>query len=118
MKKSTIRRLPLSSHRTRNASNDTQVQDDFDDLVMNASRGDSRAVGAIAVALGPMILGEARAVLGEYSHEAEDVLQDFLLFMLDGRSPFRPAHGRAVPWMCRMVRAIAQTRRKEKGWRT
>jgi len=111
-----IRRLPLSSHRTRNASNDTQVQDDFDDLVMNASRGDSRAVGAIAVALGPMILEEARAVLGEHAHEEEDVLQDFLLFLLDGRSPFRPAKGRAVPWMCRMVRALAQTRRKEKGW--
>ena len=114
MKRSTIRSSStVSSIGPRNAPSDTQIQDDFDELVMRASRGDSRAVGAIAVALGPMILEEARVVLGEYADEDSDVLQDFLLLLLEGQSRFRPSHGRAVLWMCRTVRAIAQTRRKE-----
>jgi hypothetical protein len=108
----TIRNSPLFSSGIRRAESDTQIEDDFDDLVTLAARGNSRAVGAIAVALGPMILEEARVVLGEYADEDIEVLQDFLVFLLDARSPFRPAHGRAIPWMCRVVRAIAQTRLK------
>jgi hypothetical protein len=106
-----------SSPRSRIPFNHTQVEDDFDDLVMCAARGDSRAVGAIAVALGPMLLEEARVVLGEYADEDGDVLQEFLLVLLEGRTRFRPAHGRAVPWMCRTVRAIAQTWRMDHHWR-
>ena len=117
MKTTTTRKLSPSSLRARSTSNDTQVQDDFDDLVMHAAQGDSRAVGAIAVALGPMLLEEARVVLGEHADEDTDVLQDFLLLLLEERTRFRPAHGRAMPWMCRTIRAIAQTRRKEHEWR-
>jgi hypothetical protein len=56
-----------------------------------------------------MILEEARVVLGDYPDEDIEVLQDFLVFLIDARSPFRPAHGRAIPWMCRVIRAIART---------
>ncbi len=113
----TIRKFPMSSPRTRRTCSDTQVEDDFDDLVQHAACGDSRAIGAIAIALGPMILEEARVVLGEYAGEDIDVLQDFVGVLLEARSPFRPSHGRAIPWMCRTVRAIAQTRRKENNRR-
>jgi DNA-directed RNA polymerase specialized sigma24 family protein len=107
------RMLPLSASHNRLHSNDTQVQDDFDDLVRLAVRGDRRAVGAIAMALGPMLLDEARVVLGEYADEDSDVLQDFLLVLLEGRSRFQPVHGSAVVWLCRTIRAVAQTRRME-----
>jgi DNA-directed RNA polymerase specialized sigma24 family protein len=113
MKTSNDRKLPLSpSLRAVSALSDAQVQDEFDDLVMRASEGDSRAIASIAVALGPMLRKEARAVLREFAQDADDVLQDFFLFLLEGKSPFLPAHGRAVVWMCRTVRAIAQTRRE------
>jgi len=102
--------LPLSSIHTC-ALHLPDVQAEFDDLVMRAADGDRRAIGAIAVALGPMLLVEARAALGRYADEDADVLQDFFLFLLERRLPFRLAHGYAVPWMCRTIRAIAQTRK-------
>lgn len=114
----TIRKSPSFSSGIRRTENDTQIEDDFDNLVTLAAHGDSRAVGAIAVALGPMILEEARVVLGEHAAEDIEVLQDFLDFLLDARPPFHPAHGRAIPWMCRIVRAIAQTRVKRKELRS
>jgi DNA-directed RNA polymerase specialized sigma24 family protein len=104
------RKIDHRNHRT-----DAQCQDEFDDLVVHASQGDHRAVGAIAIALGPMLLEEARTVLGEFEQEAEDVLDDFLLSLLERRAPFTPAHGRATPWLCRIVRAIAQQRRRERA---
>jgi hypothetical protein len=95
------------------AANDTKLQDDFDDLVMRSSQGDRRAIGAIAIALGPSLLWEARAVLKELDDEAEDVLQDFLVFLLEQRVPFNRANGRALEWMHKLVRSIARQRRKE-----
>jgi DNA-directed RNA polymerase specialized sigma24 family protein len=94
-------------------ANDTQLQDDFDDLVRRASDGDRRAVGAIAIALGPSLLAEARTALKELDEDAADVLQDFFLFLLERRSPFNRASGPALHWMHRMVRTIAQQRRRE-----
>src|SRR5271169_3177027 len=103
--------------RTNDAANDTttdeRTRDEFDELVTRASGGDRHAIGAIAVALGPRLLGEARAILGEFDQEADDVLQDFFLALLERRLRFEPAHGRAMPWMCRMVRAIAWRRSEE-----
>ncbi|MGO9832804.1 MAG: hypothetical protein ACLP1X_01175 [Polyangiaceae bacterium] len=112
--------MKTSSIRKRNNWNYTQVQDDFDDLVMAAARGDARAVDAIEEALGPMLIEEARVVLGEYADEGEHVLQALLVVLLEGRTRFRPSQGRAVVWLCRMAHAIAQTWRKrkenEKDW--
>ncbi len=91
-----------------------QHQDEFDELVALASSGNRRAIGAIAVSLGPTLLKEARTVLGEFDQEAEDVLQDFLFCLIDRRLRYEPAHGRAMPWMCGIVQAIAQQRRRER----
>ena len=93
---------------------DDALEDDFDDLVLRASEGDRRAVGAIAVALGKPLLDEARRALKGFDAEAEDVLQDFLLFLLEARAPFNRASGPAMEWMFRMVRTIAQQRRRER----
>jgi DNA-directed RNA polymerase specialized sigma24 family protein len=89
---------------------DTQLQTDFDDLVLRACQGDRRAIGAIAIAFGPMLLGQAKSCLRGYEDEAADVLQDFFLSLLERRSRFTPAQGHAIPWMCEAVRALARER--------
>jgi hypothetical protein len=100
---------------TRRADNDNGTcWDDFDDLVLRASSGDRRAVGAIGIALGNLLLEEARNVLKERDGEAEAVLRDFLLFLVEGQAPFNRANGPAMGWMRRMVRTIAQQRRRER----
>jgi hypothetical protein len=93
---------------------DAQLQDELDVLVLRAAQGDDRAIAAIAVAFAPMLLGEASAVLGDFEDEAADVLQDFLGLLLERRSRFTPAQGRAIPWMCGLVRAMARKHRSER----
>jgi DNA-directed RNA polymerase specialized sigma24 family protein len=89
-------------------------RDEFDELVACASRGDRRAIGAIAIAIGPTLLREARLVLGQFDNEADDVLQDFFLFLVERRWPTTPPQDRAMHWMCVIVRTIAIERRREK----
>jgi DNA-directed RNA polymerase specialized sigma24 family protein len=103
---------------THNPQTDAQLQADFDDLAMGASHGDKRALGAIAIALSPTLLEEARAVMGDFEQEAGDVLQDFFLTLAEGRSRFTPAHERAIAWMCGIIRAMARKHRAEceKRW--
>jgi DNA-directed RNA polymerase specialized sigma24 family protein len=93
----------------------TQLQDDFDALVLRASQGDRRAIGAIAIAFGPTLLKEAKACLRGYEFEADDVLQDFFLSLLERRSLFAPARGRAIPWMSEAVRALARERNPDRA---
>jgi len=93
---------------------DAQLQDELDVLVLRAAQGDDRAIAAIAVAFGPTLLREASAVLGDFEDEATDVLQDFLVLLLERRSRFTPAQGRAIPWMCGLVRAMARKHRSER----
>ncbi len=96
------------------------LEAEFDHLVMLASRGDRRAIGAIAVAIGPTLLAAARTGLGGFGQEAEDVLQDFFISLLEGRWRFTPGHGRAMQWMCGVVTGIAHLRRceLERSWGT
>ncbi len=97
---------------------DPQLLDDLDALVGRAAQGDRRAIGALATAFGPRLLQEARAVMGDFGQDAEDVLQDFLLSLVEGRSQFTPSHGRAIPWMMGVVRAMARKYRadREREW--
>ena len=104
-----------NAHYCPNPQNaDAQVQAEFADLVVRATQGDRRAVGAIAAAFGPVLLREARAVLGPFKQDDEDVVQDFFLSLLDGRLRYVPPQGRAAEWMCGVVRAMAKTYRKER----
>ena len=102
-------------HLSSTPHTDAQARDDFDDLVLRASQGDRRAIGAIAIAFGPMLLKEAEACLEGDEHEGADVLQDFFLALLERRSRFAPAQGRAIPWMCGAVRALARERQGGRG---
>jgi DNA-directed RNA polymerase specialized sigma24 family protein len=111
MKTTTLRKVSSSSRIHTNT--DAQRQADFNDLVWRATHGDRRALGAIAIAISPTLLEEARQVLGEFAQEAGDVLQDFFVALLEGQSRFVPAHGRALEWMCGVIRAMARQHRAE-----
>jgi DNA-directed RNA polymerase specialized sigma24 family protein len=93
---------------------DAQIQAEFADLVLRACNGDRRAVGAIYVAFGPVLLRKARSVMGPFKEDAEDVVQDFFVSVLEGRSVYVPAQGYAIRWMCGVVLAMAKTYRKER----
>lgn len=87
---------------------DQDLLDELDSLVDKACQGDSRAVGAIAIAFGPTLLEEAHAVLGpDWSHLGGDVLQDLFLGLCDCTLTFPDIRGAALPWLRRMVRSRA-----------
>jgi len=90
-----------------------ECQEDFDTLVMLASRGDRRAIGAIAAALGGELLKVARKALEGCEDEADDVIQDFLLSLVEERWPFNREQGGGQAWMFGIVRMIARNRRRE-----
>jgi hypothetical protein len=95
---------------------EVQFFSEIDDLLVRALQGDRGAVGAIAVGLGPLLLEEAEGVLGrDYAHEAADVRQEFYVSLLEGVH-VRPAYGRAILWMCGVVRAIARKYRADRDW--
>lgn len=92
---------------------DQDLLDELDSLVDKASQGDTRAVGAIAIAFGPLLLAEAYDVLSEdWSHLASDVLQGFFLALCDGSLTFPHVRGAALPWMTRQVRSRAHEHRR------
>jgi len=47
---------------------------------------------------------------GPLAHEAEDVVQDFSVSLLEGDQVVMPSRGRAVSWMRGVVRAMARKR--------
>ena len=105
MKTANARKTAMSV--TSHSRTAAQRQVEFDKLMWRAADGDRRAIGAIAIAIGPTLLKEARIGLGEFDQDAEEVLNDFFLSLLERRFLFTPAHGRAMPWMCGVVQAIA-----------
>jgi hypothetical protein len=90
-----------------------------DDVLRYAVHGDRMAVDVIARRFGEALLLEAKSVLGpDFEDDARDVLQDFLVSLLEGRLEITPAHGRAISWMCGVIRAIARKHRAalDSGW--
>jgi DNA-directed RNA polymerase specialized sigma24 family protein len=93
---------------------DAQIQDELDDLVTRAGQGDRIALTAMAVAFGARLLKEARLELGRFKEDAEHVLQDFFLAVIEGVACFDPQRERAPMWMEREVRKIARRHRAER----
>ena len=108
-----MKTIEISRNENSDAMIDEHLMAEFDHLVMLASRGDRRAIGAIAVAVGPTLLKAARGGLGPFGQEAEDVLQDFFVSLLERRWRFTPGHGHGMQWMCGVVQGIAYLRRRE-----
>jgi hypothetical protein len=93
------------------SASDRELLDGFDDLVLAASRGERDAIGALAIGFTPPLLDEARAALGPlHEQDAADVVHDFFLGLAEARFVCPRVRGGAIPWMKRIVRAIAAER--------
>jgi hypothetical protein len=93
---------------------DPQLLAQLDELVLRATQGDRRAIGAIARTFTEKLRAEANAMLRN-EHDAEDVVQDFFLALLEGRMErFPPGQGRGLSFMLGVVRATARKRRRER----
>jgi DNA-directed RNA polymerase specialized sigma24 family protein len=85
----------------------------LDQLITLAARGDRRAIGAIAIEAGPVLLRLARQEI-RHPQDGEDLLQDLYVHLLEGRAArFPPAKGRGLTWLQGLVRAMARSRRRE-----
>ena len=109
------------NHRHRTAAalfhaTDDEIVEQFDALVLAATRGDRRAIGALAIALGTTLHDEARAALGpDGAQAAGDVVQDLMLGLVERRFAPPRVRGGALPWLKRTVRAIAAEVAFERG---
>jgi hypothetical protein len=90
---------------------DEQLEDEFDDLMVLACNRDRRALGAIAIALTPTLLDEARAELEGLERHAAEAVAEALTTISEGAGGFDPTQERATVWMKRFVRAIAREHR-------
>ncbi len=111
--KTTATPKPLSTP-SRRLSPQAEHKLAFDDLVKRASRGDRDAIAAIVLAFGPDLREQARADLKPWGDEAEDLVQDFFLHLLEGRWRYVPDHAGGSAWMRRVIRTMAATRRAER----
>jgi DNA-directed RNA polymerase specialized sigma24 family protein len=93
---------------------DAELLARFDDLVLLATRGDRHAIGAIALAFTGDLLAEANDVLHD-EHDAADVVQDFFLALLEGKTEgIVPLPGQARAFLLEIVRRMARRRRRER----
>jgi hypothetical protein len=95
------------------------VVEDFVNLVTDASLGDERAIGSLAVAFMASLQAEAASMLGPRGSCAGDVIEEFLKGLADQRWPY-VAHrdGHPVEWMRLAVRCIARDHGRHRAcWR-
>jgi hypothetical protein len=105
----TIRNSSNAAPRFIFTATDDELLEDLDVVVLHATQGDGPAVGALAIAFGPMLMKEARMELGAVWHPlAGDVVQELHVRMLAGELTFPRIRGAAIPWMKRTVRGIAR----------
>lgn len=100
------------------AARDLDLIDQLDAMVRNAACGDDRAIVAIAVGFGPMLVEEARQELelvGLPEADAPDALQTFCLALVEKRLRVPAVRGAALPWMKRIVRVIARDGLRDLG---
>lgn len=100
--------MPADTAHTPIAATDVQLRDMLDDLVQKASLGDRRAIGALAVGLGPTLLKAAREALGpRRADEDEDLLQDLFVCLSHGKLPFVRGRDQGLPWLRRQLESLA-----------
>jgi DNA-directed RNA polymerase specialized sigma24 family protein len=93
----------VSSARTRD--------EDVDALMELATGDDREALGKIARRFRSKLLREARDCLRGDRDQADDVVQDFFLSILEGDRVFVRGKTPATAWMRAIVRAMARDRR-------
>jgi hypothetical protein len=91
------------------ALTDAQLLDELDELVVAAVGGCRRAIAALAIGYGPVLLKEAREDLGTArAHEAGDALAELFVEMLRCTLEFVPGRDCARQWLGGQVRRFAR----------
>jgi hypothetical protein len=99
----------IEQQEQRELDEERKLVEEFYELVDAATRGDQRAISAIAIALGPTLNREAREALGpRWEQDSADILQEFFLALCEGLMRMPPVPQAAMAWMKRTVRAIAE----------
>jgi hypothetical protein len=80
----------------------------LDDHVRRAYEGDRDAADVVARELRPDLLHEVRFLLGDFEHHADDVVDDVLVAMLDGRIRPRKGPDEGVGTLMRAARLFAR----------
>lgn len=102
------------------AGPERELLEQCDNLVLKAASGDARALSAVAMTFGQVLLGVARRELGTlWEEHAEDVRQEIYAAMATGSLASAASAlelGEGLPWLKRLVREQAWEQR-EKSWR-
>jgi DNA-directed RNA polymerase specialized sigma24 family protein len=94
------------------AVSDVYVSEPLDYAVRCAASGDHRTMARVARVLRPRLIAEAMRRLGPSAQlaDAEDIVQEVFLTMLEGKV-FPPHAGQdAVTWLVRLVAAFVPSR--------
>ena len=90
---------------------EVELLDELDDLVVHAVRGDRFALTVLSVGLGPVILDEARTVLGPgREDDAGGIVAELFMGMLRGDLSFAPDAVHAGPWLGAQLHILAARR--------
>jgi DNA-directed RNA polymerase specialized sigma24 family protein len=90
------------------AAPEVPFDDMLDALVFKASLGDRRAIGAVAIGLGPTLLKQAREALGpRRADEHEDLLQDLFVCLSHGKLPFVRGRDHGLEWLRSQLESLA-----------
>ena len=81
---------------------------DLDALIRRAIDGDRDALDAVARELHPRLVHEARRHLGDLDHEADDVVQDLFVAILEGRVRAPRGRGEGVAHLLRLATVFAR----------
>jgi hypothetical protein len=103
--------MSSTAHRKLSELTDAELLEEFDDLVVHATRGDRYALTVLSVGLGPVIFDEARTVLGPGREEhACGIVNELFMGMLRGELSFAPGAVRAGPWLGAQLHVLAARR--------
>jgi DNA-directed RNA polymerase specialized sigma24 family protein len=101
------------------AAPERELLEQVDDVVVRALAGDARALSAVVVTFGEVLIGVARRELGtRWESEAEDVVQDVYAAIALGAYASAALSldlGEGLPWLRRRVREQAWEQR-ERRW--
>jgi hypothetical protein len=106
LRSNAVRSLFNSSASNSSAETAATPGDLLDGLVRRAAHGDRNAIAALARSFRPQLVAEARKHL--QLADAEDIVQDVFVLLLEGTLRPPRTRERAVPWLLRTVCSIAE----------
>lgn len=92
-----------------------QLAPSDDDLIARVRAGDRDATGLLYRKHAEPLLKVARAALGKDAGEADDVVQDVFVTLLEEATRFSPAPGKVSVWLNGIARRISMKRVRDLG---